>query len=57
MTFQHGAKQTLGLLDAIVTFQGSTELEPTDNLFSQKTLFVFSRLDWNEHAMEAQAGK
>ena len=41
VTFQNGAKQTLGMLDAIVTFQDGVDLEPTDNLF-----FSISRA-WN----------
>ena len=35
MTFQRGAKQMLGMLVAIVTFQDGVDLEPTDNLFSR----------------------
>ena len=35
MTFPNGAKQTLGVVDAIVTFQDGADLKPTDNLFSR----------------------
>jgi len=32
LMFPNGAKQTLGMLDAVVTFQDGADLEPTDNL-------------------------
>ena len=33
VTFSNGAKQTLGLLDAAVTFRDGADLELTDNIF------------------------
>ena len=33
--FPNGAKQTLGMLDTVVTFQDGADLEPTDNLLNR----------------------
>ena len=32
LMFPNDAKQTLGMLDAVVTFQDGADLEPADNL-------------------------